>query len=37
MGEQRVGAVRVRVDPADTTLFSFRPLVPPENLKQPAM
>jgi hypothetical protein len=37
MGEQRVGAVRVRVDPADATLFSFRPLVPAENLKQPAM
>jgi hypothetical protein len=37
MGEERVGAVRVRVDPSDATLFSFRPLVPVENLKQPAM
>ena len=37
MGEHRVGAVRVRVDPADATLFSFRPLVPQENLNQPTM
>jgi hypothetical protein len=37
MGEERVGAVRVRVDPSDATLFSFRPLVPAENLRQPAM
>jgi len=37
MGEHRVGAVRVRVDPSDATLFSFRPLVPQENLNQPAM
>ena len=37
MGEHRVGAVRVRVDPSDATLFSFRPLMPQENLNQPAM
>jgi hypothetical protein len=37
MGERQVGAVRVRVDTADTTLFSFRPLVPAENLTPPAM
>jgi hypothetical protein len=37
MGERQAGAVRVRVDPADATLFTFRPLVPQENLTQPAM
>jgi hypothetical protein len=29
--------MRVRVDGADATLFSFQPLVPPENLNQPTL
>lgn len=36
MGENRVHAVRVLVDPDSPTVFSFQPLLIPENLAKPA-
>jgi len=37
MGDREVHAVRVGVDPADPAVFSFRPVLVPENLTEPAM
>ena len=35
MGDTELHAVRVMVDPADPSVFGFRPLIVPENLAKP--
>ena len=35
MGEREIQAVRIRVHPQDPHLFSFRPLIVPENINHP--